>query len=418
MRKLLALSIVFAMILVSVPAITAEDECCDGSCGWVATDCHEGIITTAHVVGGGVPNGGGTGGGALEGAPIIKCKWEYDMCVILEPADPCCDPYCIYHDACPCEDGLEVKPTLGGNTLVGYYAIVSDPQGVQHIDHVYADVWHPNGEFKYQFELFPVGLTTSGYDKSAALAAWDHVTEWHYDLICHSDFTPIDPSWTQDDDITYELEEEEAYLYYGEAWLSYCQPAGKYCVGVRAYDGLDMWSDYLFNKFWYIPTAAVALDFTTVNYGDVVECVWQQKGGDKDMTTTGLPTVKNVGNTMVYFTICQDDMGFGKTGGAWNVEYKARLSKDGIYTAPYSPDVETEIPGQLGMCTEEKLDFVIHVIKGFPGTTNTGTLDLCAHIYDGGSSWVSPLPFDPAPTGIPQNIGDSCPCNCDGYTPG
>jgi len=402
MKKILALSIAIAMALMSVPAL-ATDPCpeCEWPCEWDDDNCVGPITTVANVVGSG--SGGGTGGGGiLDGAPIIKCKWEYDLNVLLPPNDPCCPPYCIKHDACPYEPGLQVKPILGLEVTVGYYAIVTDPQGVGHIDHVYADVWHPNGQFKYQFELFPVGLSGENYDKSAALAEWAHVKADHNNLITYGEWERPE-GWSKDQDILDELEEEEAYLYSGVRVISYCQPAGEYTVGIMAIDGLDTWSEYLLNTFWYIPTAAVWIDFGVVNYGDVVESVWQQVGGDKLMSTPALPTVKNVGNVPVFFTILQDDMGFGKTGDLWNVEYKARLGKDGDFTNPYKPNDEAVIPGFLGMCIEEKFDFLIHVIKGFPdGIPNDGTMTICAHIWGSCDQWISPMEFDPAPQGVPQ----------------
>jgi hypothetical protein len=400
------------MALVSVPAFAA-DPCpnCQWDCLTDTPDCHEGIITQANVIGGN-SGGGGTGGGdPMDGAPLIKCKWEYDLDVLLDPPEPCCPPYCPEHDACPYEPGLQVHLVPDGDVKVGYYAIITDPQGVQHIDRVYADVWHPNGQFKYQFELLPIGLPMlpdgswdyDNYDDTLALAAWAHVKSDHSDLITYNSWE-VPEGWSLDDDILWELEEEEAYLYYGEALLNYCQPGGSYTVGIRAYDGLDMWSPYLLNWFWYIPTAAVYLDFDYVNYGDVVECIWQQKGGDKDILTSGKPTVKNIGNVPVFFEIWQDDMNFGKTGDLWNVQYKARLSNSGVYTDPFDPEEgEVFIPGFLGMCTEEKFDFLIHVIKGFPdGVPNEGIMKICAHIYGVQEDWVSPLVFDPAPQGVPQ----------------
>ncbi len=385
-----------------ITVIDPSDEPCE--CCWDDHNCVGPVNTIANVVGTG--SGGDSGGGdtLIDGAPIIKCKWEYDQNILLKGFDPCCIPDCVYHDACPFEPGLQVKPVLGEDVTVGYYAIVTDPQGVGHIDHVYADVWHPNGEFKYQFELFPIGLSGEAYDKTQALDTWNHVITCHADLITYGEWERPE-GWTKDQDILDELEEEDAYLYYGERVISYCQPAGEYTVGIIAYDGLDMWCEYLMNKFWYIPTAAVEIDFDTVNYDDVVESVWQQVGGDKYMDTPLLPTVKNIGNVPVYFTITQDDMGFGKTGDLWNVEYKARLGKDGDFTLPYKPNDEAIIPGFLGMCIEEKFDFLIHVIKGFPdGIPNEGTMTICAHIHGNQDDWISPMEFDPAPLGIDQNI--------------
>jgi hypothetical protein len=412
MKKILTLLIVIAMALVSVPALATEP-CpdCQWPCTWDDDNCADPITTVANVVGCGGTGGGTGGGGIIDGAPIIKCKWEYDESVLLPPADECCPDYCVEHDACPYEPGLQVKPVLGDFVTVGYYAIVTDPQGVGHIDHVYADIWHPNGEFKYQIELFPVGLSGETYDKSYALTEWAHVKAYHSNLITYGDWERPE-GWSKDEDILEELEEEEAYLFYATADISYCQPAGEYCVGVIAIDGLDTWSEYLLNTFWYIPTAAVWIDFSVVDYGDVVESVWQQVGGDTSMMTSMMPTVKNVGNTPVYFTILQDDMDFGKTGTLWNVEYKARLGKDGDFTSPYKPNVETRIPGYLKMCIQDKFDFLIHVIKGFPdGQPNEGTMTICAHIYGICEDWISPLSFDPAPQGVPQ----TAPCcdNCE-----
>ena len=412
MKKILALTISLAMVLVSVTVLATEDPCpdCEWPCTWDDDNCVGPVKTIANVVGcGGIPGNGGSGGGGIPlGAPIIKCKWEYDESILLEPADICCPPYCVEHDACPYEYGLQVKPVIGGDVTVGYYAIVTDPQGVGHIDHVFADIWHPNGEFKYQIELFPVGFIGEAYDKSIAISEWAHVKADHSDLVTYGEWE-IPEGWSPDEDILDELEEEEAYLFYGEAVINYCQPAGDYCVGIIAYDGLDIWSEYLLNTFLYIPTAAVWIDFQTVNYGDVVESVWQQVGGDQAMSTPTMPTVKNVGNVPVYFSIVQDDMDFGKTGDLWNVEYKARLGKDGDFTNPYSPNVKTKIPGYLKMCIQEKFDFLIHVIKGFPdGQPNIGTMTICAHIYGNQNDWISPLKFDSAPQGVP----DESPC-CD-----
>jgi hypothetical protein len=415
MKKILALFVILSMAFISLPAVAVEDPCCDPDCTWDDDNCVEPVTTIANVVGcGGTPGGPGGSGdtnptGGAAGAPIIKCKWEYDLDVILPPADPCCEDYHIHHDACPYTPGLQVKPVLEGFVTVAFYAIVTDPQGPDHVDRVYADVWHPDGEFKYQIELFPVGFDGDNYDKSIALDEWNHVTDWHHDLITYGPEWDIPEGWSIDEDIYDELIQEEAYLYYNTACISYCQPAGDYTVGVTAYDGLDMWCNYVFNTFWYIPTAAVRIDFDTVDYGDVVESTWAPVGGDKVMGTSDMPTVKNIGNVPVWLSVMQDDMGFGVTQNQGieypNVEYKARMNENGDWTPAYLPDTCTQIPGVLGMCTEDKLDFKIHVIKGFPdGIPNIGEMELCAHIFGDQSAWNSPMQFEPAPQGVPQNI--------------
>ena len=414
MNKILALSIVMVMFFAAIPAVLG-DQLTEptGDCAWDDDNEASKITTEATVVGCGgpcYPGGGETGGGSNfdDGAPIIKCKWEYDLQVKVPEPDPC-DPceVCpeLRHDACPCIPGLQVKPRLGKTVKIGYFAIVTDPNGKKHVDRVFADIWHPDKSFKYQIELFPLGVEGDNYNKQLAIDAWNHVKTYHSSLIYYNEpwAMSLEPPFdTPESDIDNELKEELAYVYYGERKIDYCQPAGYYYVGVIAHDKLQMWSPYLYNHFWYIPTAAVELDFTEVDYGNVVMSTPNECDGDDDMETEWMPTVKNVGNVPVFLEIWQDAMGFGKTDNKWNVEFQARMNEDGKYTPWYKPEQTVRIPGYLKMCTEDKLDFLIHVLKGYPlpcEEPNTGIMKLFANI-DFSKPWKSPLSFDPAPLWI------------------
>jgi hypothetical protein len=408
MKKLIALLVITTLLFVSVPSAFADDD--DGGC----LDCWDDgnqaydtmgyqmdVITSATITG--QQGGGGGGEGGDNGPPVIKCKWEYDLDVYVPDCDPCDPPYDPYHDACPYQPGLQVKPILGGNVRVGYFAVVTDPEGVGHVEHIYGDIWHPDLEFKYQIELFPVGFDEDGiYDKTIALGMWDHVMMYHFDLIkLNPDWQPA-PGMTPWEDVLDELNEELAYIYYGEAEISYCQPGGFYFVGLRGHDMYDAWCDYLYNWFWYCPTSAVEIDFGMVDYETVAECTNKWVGGDHDMFTPTKPTVRNIGNTPVYLTVMQDDMDFGQTSGEWNVEFDARLSADGDVVV-YDPFQEVVIPGVLELCTLEKLDFSIHVFKGMPGFTYTGWMKLYAWIF-GVNPWVTPGQYvGDAPLGVPQH---------------
>jgi hypothetical protein len=423
MKKLLAILVVITMALISAQMVVADDpldDCPTGDCAFEEPDS-ENITTTALITGGNSSGNGNT-------PPIIKCKWEYDLDIMIPEEEcacyaPCGNDTFWYHDACPCIPGLQVKPILYGNVKVGYYAVVTDLEGVDHVDHVYADIWHPDGTFKYQIELHPVGFTYDAggnpisYDKTQALFEFDHVVNHHHDLLKVNDVwaAGLPPELLPEADILDELNQEEAYLFYGEAEINYCQPGGWYYVGVRAHDGYDAWCDYLFNRYWYIPTAGVDIDFTTVDYETVAECTNKWVGGDHDFTTADKPTIRNTGNTPVKLMVYQDDMDFGQTGGLWNVEFDARLGADGVIRQyePFqfdlgpSPDfIELPgvwIPGILELCTEEKLDFSIHVIKGFPGETYTGTMQLFAYIDMDSFIWDTPSLFvGNAPGGVPQ----------------
>jgi hypothetical protein len=335
-----------------------------------------------------------------DGTPVIKCKWEYDLGP--GPHDG------FAHDSC-ITPGLQVAPNPGGFVKVGYYAVVTDPQGRDHIDHVYADIWHPDGEFKYQIELRPVGLSASGYDKTIALKTWDHVISVHRDIITVNDdwAMQLDPGINWWDDVRDELNEPLAYMFYGEALLSYCQPGGYYTVGVRAHDAYNIWTDYLWNWFWYIPTAAIQIDFNTVDYGVVAESFDQWVGGDYDMDTSHKPTVRNIGNCPVELWVIQDDMDFGTTDGRWNVQFDAQLTADERNRVYYPPNTRgpVRIPGIVNLCTMEKLDFSIHVYKGYPGIEYKGNMGLFAFIHDASFIWgTRPEFIGDAPNGVPQNV--------------
>lgn len=356
------------------------------------------VTTSVNVAGGGDPNNGNE-------PPIVKCKWEYDLTEDPYGCEGVVPEGTYVHDADPNTPGLQVAPVLEGSVRIGFYAVVTDEQGVGTISAVYADVWHPDKTYKYEIELHPVGLCDDHYDKTIALAIWDHVISEHPDLLTYYD--GYDAA-----EIREEINQEEAYIYYGDAYISYCQPGGWYYVGVRAVDTYGAWCDYLYNKFWYIPTAAIRVDFDSIDYGTVILSSVDWVGGDQDMDTPEKPTVRNIGNTPVELYVWQDDMGLGKSNEGqpdqyWNVEYDARLGADGevvVYEPEETDDgkLGVRIPGVLPLCTTEKLDFSIHVKKALPGIDYTGTMKLYAYI-SGTPPWTTPGDYrGNAPSFVPE----------------
>ena len=428
MKKILSIFVILIMALVSAQAVMADEQqptyCTphppDDGCAW-KENLSECVSTTVTIAGG---TGSGTGGtGTVPGndKPIIKCKWEYDLdfSVNINECDiPC--PQCAehpdgkwIHDACCQLDGLQVKPRLGKTVKVGYFAIVNDPNGVSTVEEVYADVWHPDGEFKYQVEMHPVDEATAKYE-------WNHVKDCHFDLITfNQDWITanggegFDYLW----DIYDEIDEGLAKLYYGEAPISYCQPGGFYTVGVRACDYFNDWSDFLWNQFWYIPTSAIDIDFNSIDYGTVIIDREQKVGGDTTFVQDdNKPTVRNIGNTPVTIYVWQDDMNFGDTYNyqtnsyEWNVEYDAQLTSNENNNVRYDPYENKDIGRKgvplkptLKLCTQEKIDFSIHVNKAINGETYTGTLCLFAW-RAGNPTWETPIQFIRSEVGLPQDL--------------
>jgi hypothetical protein len=395
MKKLIAIFAALVMVCTVVPVL-ADNEYHGGHLydnhnkAWLPDGSQNPVTTYATIAG----SGGGEGGSQN---PIIKVKWEYDMDT-------------EFHDADLCDAHLQVAPIIGQTVTVGYFAVVTSPNGIDpnpaNLGYVYTycDIWHPDGQFKYQIELYPVGWDGQSYDKTVALDAWDLVTDCHQDLIMTNDdwASSLPPGTEPYCDVHDELNEELALLYYGEAELSYCQPGGTYYVGATAFDKLGNQADYVYNSFWYIPTSAVEIDFNTVDYSPVHIGTHKVVGGDCDMLTPNKPTVRNIGNTPVILGVKQDDMGFGETSGEWNVQFDARMTANGEYVY-YSPYEEATIPGILPLCTKEKLDFSILATKGVSGITYSGWMKIYACIYFTTSPYTTPCWFiGDAPVPVPQ----------------
>jgi hypothetical protein len=427
MKKLLSILVIFAMVFVSSQAVFADDtlngpEYClphpPEECNWRDNYSLCDITTSVTIAG---ESGGGTGDPTGNSKPVVKCKWEYDWDIQIDVGEcdvcyGCINSDCVDtsgmfgHDACPCTPGLQVLPRLGTTVTVGYYAVVFDVDF--NLDHVYADVWHPDGEFKYQIELQKV-------EREQGLWKWDHVIQCHSDLIAYNEdfFTGAGISdW--DGDIRHEIDQQLAHVYYATAELSYCQPGGHYTVGVRGQDSFNAWSDYLYNQFWYIPTTAINKDFTHVDYGSAIISRFKWVGGNTEMDgpDSNFPTIQVWGNTPVRLFVWQDDMTLGFTGQpsekVWNVEYYIRLSAAGedIFYQPYQndPGYKGVEFGQLGLCTQEKVDFSVHVKKADPGTY-PGNMCIIAY-RDGNPVWPTPSQFvGSAPGQVIQDIYDPDP---------
>ena len=93
--------------------------------------------------------------------------------------------------------------------------------------------------------------------------AWNTVTNNNPCVITYN------TGYTEDDIDIELLDYLNCFVYHGYEEIDYCQPGGEYKVGVRAFDSWK-WSEPLWNTFWYIPCAAIEIDFDNINYGNAV----------------------------------------------------------------------------------------------------------------------------------------------------
>jgi len=335
-------------------------------------------------------------GDASGSPPIIKAKWEKfshytDSGEIRKAAEAAVPPIppevyrptytlgSMTYDDDPTLAGIQVFPPgqtdPQGEIDVEYWAVVTDNQGRDDIVFVSADVVHPDTTPKYQVMLLQActdylapAVRQAAIDEMTAADAAGAIT---YNEIMVFDGT----AWVGTgeyytlDDLIFEYEQNEAWIFMGVEWLDYHQPCGTYTVKVCAADqGLK--KDYKENTFEYVKEASIALDFTSLNFGEVLLCKEVTISGDADMATSDKPTVKNLGNCDAGVNVHFDDMGFGwrTEDGVQvpNVTYDARL--DLFEPVPViNPSDDTLLPGILPLCNHLKICFSIHVSKAEPG---------------------------------------------------
>jgi len=305
--------------------------------------------------------------GGSSTAPIVIAKWEVDRTTNLENGDPT-------HSVA----GSQFIPpcTYGGKHTLDYYAVVYDKEDGGDVYMTFADVYHPDAygaagrtDFKYQVNFNEMSLADS-------VAAWNAVKS--------KNLVAFGSSYTINDVEYWLVEKGLARVWHGTADLDYCQRDGHYTVLVQAIDQNDVYSAVTPNTFEYLETVCSEYDFTTINYGSINLGVDSWVPGDTTFGTAAFPTVRNLGNTQLRVKINETDMTppFGKdSGNNWMVWYGGRLGDSSGTSINYYPYEETTLPDELDRCSQDELDFMIHVVKG-PSNSYTGSATLGSTLYD------------------------------------
>jgi hypothetical protein len=305
-----------------------------------------------------------TTGGAT---PIVKAKWEMDIAKGTDGKYLGTD---YSTDA-----GAQFMPSgvKDVSKRITLCSIVTDPDGLADIKNVYADVFYPEnidlgenhitlpnqsglgcGELMQEDEIYRLSkadgielFCNKIRNNNNNLPTFN--SPYNYNEICKLDG---------------ELQKETAAVWCGEKDLSYEDPSGNYKVWAVAQDHVGL-QGKLENYFTYLPLTAFEADFTSINYGNVRLNTHKIINGDLTWGPT-LATVRNIGNTRVQISVNQDDMGFGKTNGLWNVKYDARVGSNAAF-AVYDPFVTTVLEDSLDLSELDEMDFSIDVSK-FPPT--------------------------------------------------
>jgi len=354
MKKVLVLSLVFALSLTMVVAAAA------------AGSPPEFPISTGLV--------SDTSGGL---APIVKAKWEaYPDRYTDESTDA----------------GAQFMPSGVKDvvTTISMCAIVTDPDGLADVKNVYADVFYPvNVDLGTSHVALPdqSGLGCGELmqeDSLTQLTKQEGIDLFCGDVRTHNNNLPtFEPGYDYDEICAEdgELMKETAAVYCGSKDLSYEDPSGEYIVWAVGQDQNGL-QGILENHFDYLPLTAFETDFNTVQYGKVKLNTRKIISGNLiwDAINQGKASVRNVGNTRLAMQVWQDDMELGKTDGLWNVEYDARVGSDAPF-AVYDPEVTTTLLDELDLSELDEMDFSVEISKFPPthdGDSYIGTMTLSA----------------------------------------
>ena len=170
--------------------------------------------------------------------PSVIAKWE------MLSAEPWDDDLL--------EPGFQIEPSCRYQVNADYnlYALVWDEEGVESINEVYADVFHPdwnadladdqnndlNGQFKYQVRLGSDGdldTTVTPVARAEALERWDTALElnlisFDFREVLPEEIANLTTSTAYADDLREAILQDLAWVVRGTAALSYHQPAGWY----------------------------------------------------------------------------------------------------------------------------------------------------------------------------------------------
>jgi len=188
--------------------------------------------------------------------------------------------------------GTQVMPVPDGIKEVCVYAVARDPNGAADINRIWITVDNPDGD-----------EVANGDTLNA------EITELSYADTCIATQAAVDQNLMT----SARKAEIDGHVYASEwrMWqfcfeLSNCDISGAYTVNANANDNAGGTGTYV-NTFDYLSIKELALDFSAINYGEIVPGVKQIVSGDPNFGTAP-PTVRNRANDPFKLQISATDM--------------------------------------------------------------------------------------------------------------
>lgn len=319
------------------------------------------VDTSAVVTGSGSP-------------PTVDYKWELPN--VNQSATCATDPFQYGNDADPSTNtGVQVVPNLEDLPCleqISYWWVASDPNGISDIIQAYVRVFHPDGSLKYQLHA-----TTDG-TQNAPVAP----------VACADLGSPTDPTTPIGAAVlTGQLSSADAQLildncsknvslvFRVQGELSKEQPCGDYTVTASVSDQAGNVGE-LTNTMTVLCVVGLWTDFTNVDFGQIVPNTAKWVRGDTtfdDPADSGMPSIKNVGNTNMFLEMNYSEMvgaSQGKTitsfDGQLNTQEVNPMAAGSTYCFNLQP-IGSNVVGQL--------DLSIHP-GSVPADSYTGSLTL------------------------------------------
>lgn len=318
--------------------------------------------------------------------PVVNYKWElpdmdsYDegiqYCAYI-PTDLNNNMICDADDE-PLIPGMQMYPNINNDPearQIEYWLAADDPNGLADIAAAWVEVWHPNGDFKYQVDLLPVDCGEIGwYDDSQSPA----VIDIHEPLLAAIDTDQM--TYDEAEDLIIRCYKNEKLVFKGIEVIHQHQPPGLYLVQAYAQDYGPSLSEPLENLFEVGTILYLNKDFGTIDWGEIKPGIQRWVSGDEDMNTPGKPTLKNGGNVGLFiglhFSVLEKVAPTPDPSKIIN-EFDARLmgqTIDPIFASQWVWFDQVQLPP----CTPKQLDVSIHPPLKLPPGTYEGTLDVVA----------------------------------------
>lgn len=319
-------------------------------------------------------------------------------CDFRSPGQPPSQPDGVHHM-------VQVLPNAGDfpePERVQLWAAVDDSSGLDAIDHVYWEIFRPDGSMLTQVDVPSssgggVVRAVAGDATACAQLGESTSTGSMFEASVHTGQVSSTSVDGLDQGLVARCQQSLTALYFADIQLSRDQPCGEYRVETLAVSGgmESTLTDYFDVECFF----DLSVDFTNsgVDWGEIRPGVAKTISGDLDPYTPGHPTIQNLGNEGMFIGLEFATMTLQATPGSRGIDrFGASFGRSSSTPAMLSPvsagatvwfdDATSTNPGESTagsnqlLCADDqgRLDVSIDPAQGLPVGIYDGTLSILA----------------------------------------